>query len=87
MNYHRCGNIKFLNKHGGKAFTPYICLSDIALSDAMGWGLVRTQTLADGCSYCDFRFVKGAATMISSKTPEVLKTIDKIREKELGMDR
>ena len=64
------------------AFSPFICMSDIALSEALGWGLARTQTLADGCEYCDFRFRKGAATMISSKTAEVQKAIERIRENE-----
>ncbi len=82
INYLKCGNQSFAMKHGGEAFTPYICMSDIALSDAMGWGLIRTQTLADGCQYCDFRFKKGAATQISSKTPEVQDAIDRIRDKE-----
>lgn len=82
VNYLECGNHSFAIKHGGEAFAPYICMSDIALSDAMGWGLIRTQTLADGCHYCDFRFKKGAATQISSKTPEVQEAIERIRNKE-----
>ena len=82
VNYHQCGNHSFAIKHGGEAFAPYICMSDIALSDAMGWGLIRTQTLADGCHYCDFRFKKGATTQISSKTPEVQEAIERIRNKE-----
>ncbi len=48
----------------------------------MGWGLKRTQTLADGCQYCDFRFKKGAETQISSKTKEVQEAIDAIKAKE-----
>ena len=83
VNYLECGHQIFAKKHGGEKFAPYICMSDIALSDAMGWGLVRTQSLADGCTYCDFRFKKGAATQISSKSPEVQLTIEKIREKEI----
>ena len=67
---------------GGEAFAPYICMSDIALSDALGWGLKRTQTIADGCHHCDFRFKQGAATQISSKTPEVQDVIERISEKE-----
>jgi hypothetical protein len=82
VNYIKCGHQIFAKKHGGEKFAPYICMSDIALSDAMGWGLIRTQSLADGCAYCDFRFKKGAATQISSKSPEVQNTIEKIREKE-----
>jgi hypothetical protein len=82
VNYLQCGNHTFVKKHGGDKFAPFVCMSDIALSEAMGWGLIRTQTLADGCTHCDFRFKKGAATQISSKTPEVQKTIEKIRMKE-----
>ena len=77
-----CGNYKFMQGQGGEEFTPYICMSDIALSDAMGWGLIRTETLADGAERCDFRFKKGGKTQISSKTPEVQATIEKIRKKE-----
>ena len=82
VNYLQCGNHRFVMQHGGEAFAPYICMSDIALSDAMGWGLIRTQTIADGCHYCDFRFKKGAATQISSKTPEVQDAIERIHAKE-----
>jgi len=82
VNYLECGNYNFVMKHGGEEFAPYVCMSDIALSEAMGWCLTRTQTLADDCSNCDFRFKEGAATRISSKTPEVQETIERIRRKE-----
>lgn len=82
INYLQCGNHSLAMKHGAAEFAPYICMSDIALSDALGWGLIRTQTLADGCDYCDFRFKKGATTQISSKTPEVQAVIEGIREQE-----
>jgi len=59
-----------------------ILLTDIALGDALGWGLIRTQTIADGRESCDFRFKKGSETKISSKTPDVQATIEKIRKKE-----
>jgi hypothetical protein len=87
VNYLKCGNYQFAITHGAEAFAPYICMSDIALSDAMGWGLTRTQTLADGCDHCDFRMKKGAATQISSKSPAVQATIDGIRAKEAEHDR
>ena len=61
----------------GAALAPYIYMSDIALNEALGWGL-----MADGCAYCDFRFKQGAATQISSKTPEVQATIESIRDQE-----
>ena len=82
VNYLQCGNLEFAKKHGGEEFAPYVCMSDIALSDALGWGLIRTQTLADGCHHCDFRFKKGVPTQISSKTPEVQETIEGIQKKE-----
>jgi hypothetical protein len=81
VNYLQCGNHIFVRRHGGEEFAPYVCMSDIALSEAMGWGLIRTETLADGCPHCDFRFKAGATTQISSKTPEVQEAIEKIREK------
>lgn len=82
VNYLQCGNQAFAKNHGGEEFAPYICMSDIALSEAIGWGLIRTQTLADGSPYCDFRFKQGAETQISSKTPEVQEAIEKISRKE-----
>ena len=78
VDYVACGNYNFLKAQGAEEFAPYVCLSDIALGDALGWGLIRTQTIADGCESCDFRFKKGSETMISSKTPEVQATIEKI---------
>lgn len=81
VDYLRCGNLELARQLGAEDFAPYVCMSDIALSDALGWGLTRTQTLADGCNYCDFRFKKGAETRISSKTPEVQETIERIEEK------
>jgi hypothetical protein len=82
VDYVACGIQKFILDHGGEEFTPYVCMSDIALSDAMDWGLIRTETLADGCQRCDFRFKKGGVTQISSKTPAVQATIDRIRRRE-----
>jgi hypothetical protein len=78
VDYVRCGNLELAKKLGAAEFAPYVCMSDIPLSNGLGWGLIRTQTLADGCDYCDFRFKKDAATRITSKTPEVQKTIDRI---------
>jgi len=84
VDYVACGNYKFVLDQGAEEFAPYVCMSDIALSNAMGWGLIRTETLADGCERCDFRFKKGGQTRISSKTPEVQATIEKISKKEAG---
>ena len=82
VDYVACGHYTFLKAQGAEQFAPYVCLSDMALGDALGWGLTRTQTIADGCEYCDFRFKKGTKANISSKTPQVQKTIEKIRQIE-----
>lgn len=84
INYHRCANYRFAVEHGAEELAPFICMSDIALSDAFGWGLKRTQTLADGCAYCDFRMKEGAPTQLTSATPEVQQTIERIRIEEAG---
>lgn len=82
VDYLACGNYNFVKEQGATEFAPYVCMSDIALGDAMNWGLMRTETLADGCERCDFRFKEGGNTRISSKTPDVQATIEKIRKKE-----
>jgi hypothetical protein len=82
VDYVACGNYDFVIAQGVEEFAPYVCMSDIALGDALGWGLIRTQTIADGCDSCDFRFKKGRKTKISSKTPEVQATIERIRKNE-----
>jgi hypothetical protein len=82
VDYLRCGNLELARKVGADAFAPYLCLSDIALSEGLGWGLIRTQTLADGCSHCDFRFKRGGETRITSRTPEVQATLERIAREE-----
>ena len=82
MNYFECAMHKFVCEQGAAEFAPYVCLSDIALGAAFGWGVIRSETLADGCRQCNFRFKKGGKTRISSPTPEVQATIDKIRQRE-----
>ncbi len=82
VDYLACGNYELVKNQGAEEFAPYVCMSDIALGDALEWGLTRTGTLADGCGKCDFRFKKGDETHISSKTPEVQATIERMRKKE-----
>ena len=78
VDYVACGNYNFVRAQGAEEFAPYVCVSDIALGDALGWGLIRTQTIADGCESCGFRFKKGSETRISSKTPQVQAVIEEI---------
>ena len=67
---------------GEDEVVPYACMSDIALNDAMRWGLIRIETIADGCEKCDSRFKKGGKAHISSKTPEAQAIIERIRKRE-----
>lgn len=78
VDYLSCGNYNFLKAQGAEEFAPYVCMSDIPLGNALDWGLIRTQTIADGCKTCDFRFKKAGKTKISSRTPEVQAAIEKI---------
>ena len=82
VNYLECTMHKFVCEQGAAEFAPYACLSDIPLGDTFGWGVIRSETLADGCQRCNFRFKKGGKTRISSPTPEVQATIEKIRQRE-----
>lgn len=85
VDYTACGNLELARRLGATEFAPYVCMSDIPLSDGLGWGLQRTQTLADGCSHCDFRFKRGAPTRVSSKTPEVQRTVERIAQQSGAM--
>jgi hypothetical protein len=61
IDYTECGIVKFLRSQGADELAPYLCLNDYALFGALGIGLERTMTLAEGCKKCDFRFNKGTA--------------------------
>jgi hypothetical protein len=50
VDYLRCGNLELAREVGADAFAPYLCLSDIALSEGLGWGLIRTQAAVTATS-------------------------------------
>jgi hypothetical protein len=54
-----CGACKYAREHDAEELSPYFCLGDYPLSDAFGWGLVRTMTIAEGAKKCDFRLKRG----------------------------
>jgi hypothetical protein len=54
-----CAIQKYLAAQGAPELTPYLCLTDYVSSEAMGRGLVRYKTLAEGCAVCDFRYKQG----------------------------
>jgi hypothetical protein len=65
VDYIECGTCKFLASQAALEVAPYLCPSDVHYSEAFAWGLMRTQTLAEGHSRCDFRFKKGGRTRIA----------------------
>jgi hypothetical protein len=77
VDYLECASCKFLAKQGVPELAPYLCPVDILYSRALGWGLVRTQTLAEGADKCDFRFKKGGPTKVA--VPEALQKVVNIQ--------
>ena len=71
VDYTECAVCKFLSEQGAPELAPYICSADEIYSEALGWGLMRTMTLADGHEKCDFRFKRGGKTRVV--LPESLK--------------
>jgi hypothetical protein len=71
VDYIECAVVKFLKDQGAPELAPYICPTDILYSESLGWGLMRTMTLAEGADRCDFRFKRGGETRVAM--PEALK--------------
>ena len=65
VDYLECASCKFLAKQGAPEIAPFLCPVDILFSEALGWGLTRTTTLAAGADRCDFRFKKGGPTVVA----------------------
>lgn len=63
-DYQQCAIYSFYKAHDCSELVPYICLTDFYSSQALGLGLTRTKTLADGFDICDFRYKKGRETVI-----------------------
>jgi hypothetical protein len=66
VNYRACGFCKFAGKHGDREILPHICGLDFAAYDLRGIQLARTQTLAQGAPYCNFRFSRKPAIKLES---------------------
>ncbi len=71
VTYRRCAIAQLAHDVGAQDFAPYICQSDIIGSEVFGWGLARTQTIAQGDAQCDFRFRRGAPTDVKVKLPVI----------------
>jgi hypothetical protein len=73
VDYLECASCKFLARQNASELAPYLCAADVLYSRALGWGLARTTTLAEGAGKCDFRFKKGGPTNIA--VPAALRTV------------
>jgi len=56
IDYKACGFCKFADRHGDREILPNICGLDFDAYATRGIRLERTQTLAGGASYRNFRF-------------------------------
>lgn len=57
-DYHECGICKLCQDEGCPELAAYLCRMDYVLADIMNMKLVRTGTIAEGVSCCDFRYSK-----------------------------
>ncbi len=69
INYTRCAIFQLAQDAGAADFAPFICQADVVGSDMFGWGLKRTETLAQGGRRCDFRFRKGQQSEVRFRLP------------------
>jgi len=58
-DYLECGLVKYFRSKGVPELAPYVCLNDFTNSAALGTGLYRTRTIAQGDAVCNFRYKKG----------------------------
>jgi len=65
VDYLECASCKFLKQEGAFEFARFICPADVLYSQSLGWGLMRTRTLAEGADRCDFRFKRGGKTLVA----------------------
>jgi len=66
LDYIECAGCKFLKQQGAPELAPFMCDLDKASSEILGWGLIRTMTIAKGYEKCDFRFKKGGKTSMTA---------------------
>jgi hypothetical protein len=62
IDYTGCGICRFYNQQGAGEIVQYLCALDFIFYGAIGAGLERTMTIAQGDHVCDFRFKKGRTT-------------------------
>lgn len=62
VDYHKCFIHRFFTERNHEELIPYMCALDYVISEAFGWGLVRTQTIQRGDGVCNFRYKRGRDT-------------------------
>ena len=56
LDFVECGICKFFHAQEADEFARHMCRLDFIMSERMGMGLARTQTIAEGGDKCDFRY-------------------------------
>ncbi len=56
LNVSECAIHKAYKKLGAEKYAPFTCLIDFAQAHVLGFGLSRTQSLANGAPGCDHRY-------------------------------
>ena len=64
VDYTECGIVKYLSQQGAPELARYLCWLDYPICAAMRVKLVRTETIAQGCEKCNFRFSRGPAVEV-----------------------
>ncbi len=62
LDFSECGICKFYQAQNASELLRLVCPIDYVLSDAFGYGLVRTKTLAEGADGCNPRMKRGRRT-------------------------
>lgn len=71
-DYHTCGICSLCRDEGCFELAKYLCRMDYVLADMMHMRLVRTQTIAEGATYCDFRYSRIDSTpgkILNNRSP------------------
>jgi len=58
IDFMECAICNFFKPRGARKYVLIFCLGDYAAYRAFGIGFKRTQTIANGALWCDFRFKK-----------------------------
>ncbi|MFX0040118.1 MAG: L-2-amino-thiazoline-4-carboxylic acid hydrolase [Promethearchaeota archaeon] len=62
LNVSECAIHKIYKKLGAEKYAPFGCLIDFAQANVLGYGLTRTESLANGALGCDHLFTRTGNT-------------------------